>query len=238
MRIALVVAALSLLGGAGFLLYRSTQAARASAGTSAAGDDRELRREVEALRAELRVLSARREQSSPLPAQSAPSPASSTVDGPTIPVKLRLKDVVAHMPPNEREAYLHRLQKLETKRRVELTEAQIAAEPRDSLLQAKVEGEVQAALALLDTREFSGTRLSSVECGSTLCMIEVDQDSPSEHEAFSGRFNLDRRTFAVRRGGESDEPGQRRGWTVFVTAPGKRLPRAELEELVALLPPE
>jgi hypothetical protein len=167
--------------------------------------------------------------------KAAPTTAPAMAEERSRPAKLRLKDVVASVPSEQREEYLRRLKELQTRRRVELAEDDIATEPRDSVLQAQVEGEARAALASLDAREFPTTRLGSVECGSTLCKIEVDQDSATEQDAFSGAFSLERRSFAVPRFGDAEEPGRRRGFTVVVATAGRRLPRAELEDLVALL---
>jgi hypothetical protein len=237
MRSTLAILGFLLLGSAGALVYRSTRAPieRAEAGSSAEDQDK-LLREVETLRAEVRALSARRGHEFATRADVAASASAAKVEEHGRPAKLTLKDVVSGLTPQQREVYVHRLQKLQTERRVELAEAELAAEARDQEFQTEVEGEARAAFAALGTDVFPTTRLGSVECGSTLCKIEVDQDSPTEQAIFAGRFNLDRRTFSVQRGADAGDP-RHRGWTLFVTKKGHRLPRAELEELVALLPP-
>lgn len=238
MRATLPVLGVLLLGGAGVLVYRSARAPSDRVEARSSDQDKnKLLREVETLRAEVRALSARRGQESLPRVDAAPSASATQAGEPAPPAKLKLKDVVGGLNPQQREVYVHQLQKLQTKRRVDLAEAELASEGRDLELQSQVEAEARAAFSGLGADAFPSTRLGSVECGSTLCKIEVDQDSPEEQTTFAGRFNLDRRAFFVQRGAEDGDP-RRRGWTIFVTKKGHRMPRVELEELVAMLPPD
>lgn len=223
MRWTMGVAGLFLLGSAAWFVYPSFGARGTAAETAVRSEARDATPKVKASRPA--VLAAARtveERSQATTQERSRAP------------RLRLKDVLTTVPAEQRASYFRRLKELEMRRRIELAEDDIATEPRDAELQAEIEAEARAALESLDESEFPTTRLGAVECGSTLCKIEVHQDSAAEQDAFSAAFALERRNFAARRGAD-EEPGQRRGYTIIVAKAGRRLPRADLEDVVALL---
>jgi len=150
---------------------------------------------------------------------------------------LTLGDVLADVPADKQEDFLEQLGNKENIARKERTLAQLASEPRDPTWEADVRTTIAEAEKALDRDAFPTTRISSIDCGNTVCKIEVDQDSASEHASFAGVLQTGMRTFGVKRGGKGNPLGERQGWTLFVARDGHRLPKVELEELLSMETP-
>jgi hypothetical protein len=233
-------AALVVTLGLGAALIAGQRAPRATTETAASNPQTEqLRAEVAVLKASLQRLSAQHETRPPS-SVSPEAPSAAKVEPPQ-PVEtaarseaLTLEEVLAGVPSEQKEDFLRDLDRKQSRARKARTLETLRSEPRDATWTREVEDMISNATASLDRKEFPTARVTSIECGSTLCKIEVDQDNASEHPGFPGALHTGLRTFALRRGGPDDPPGERLGWTLFVARKGHKMPKVPLEEVLAM----
>ena len=224
------------LGAALFFLNRRVKDSTAH-GARADHQAEQLRSEVAALQAKVRRLSAQKDSPAPS-AVTSEKPAAANDETPVSddsaePSKLTLKDVLADVPPEQEESFLRELERKGNRVRKARTLEQLRSEPRDAAWTREVEDLVTNASGALNRQEFPSARVTSIECGSTLCKIEVDQDSAAEQSQFAGALHTGLRTYGVRRGGPDDPAGEKLGWTLFVARKGHKMPKVPLEEILA-----
>ncbi len=150
------------------------------------------------------------------------------------PQRATLNDVLDSVPADEQEEFLERLERTQTAETKARALARLAREAKDKAWETEVKSTISEAAKALDPKLFRSTEVSSVECGTTLCKVEIDQRSEAENNAFAGQLSTGMRTFGVRRGGKDDPVGEPLGWTLFVARAGHKLPRIEPDELVAM----
>jgi hypothetical protein len=126
------------------------------------------------------------------------------------------------LTPAEQEEYAPIIEQEHARLRSDLYQRALDGEPRDEAWAAQTDAELRRGAERLDREVFPSTEIAATDCRSTLCRIEVRQQTLAEQAAFVGSMPLSMRAFGRK---HDESAGEALGWTLFVVREGYSVPK-------------